>query len=611
MKENNEEIANSQIIEAKPIHSDINDQFQDQSHIDAKKYEAMEYGRMLKERTYTVDGKEAKAKSDSKEMSAVLEGLEGLNDVFDMVEFDTSSKATFVNAGMTILDMMKNVASRCDAYLAAKNPWFKEGKVRRDYVRKISERVGKDIIGMEDKLTAYWEQPEEEKVRIKSWTDFLNWERTVNYRNGEDGVTITHTGGGTSDVIVIEQNGKKKFFKKEDKLPPNKIEEVVADIEDEIISENEKGSMTQGSIDYYKVQFLERFGEEFPQKISYRVRFEALRDLEKTNDPYVDLKNALTGFFMYPRGVVADLLERVDLIEEDEKRQSVQKALGDLFVTIRKAFTSAGVGVDAACIDEGENLVKRNVATYKLADMLGIGHLIPKSEMATLEVDGKKMYGVMMDDAEGETYNDLTSDNPKPEYAGKIAHYTAEGFRDCFMLQILDVICGQIDRHELNRMLKLKQGKKNNIEVVGIKGIDSDMSFGNRSYSSILKSFPAFEDKNGLAFPISRDVATAILELDPAVLNYEMMGILNKEERKNLVDRLNGVKHAIKKRQAYEKSHRDEQSLFLSLEGWAEYANDIRMNAKDDRDMRQKYKKHTYVNLPLLSGKKINKPNVK
>lgn len=608
MKENNEELTNSQIIGSKSVITHIDDQLQAPSQMDAKKYEALEYGRMLKERTYTVEGKEAKAKSDSKEMNDVLEGLEALNDVFDMVEYDTSSKPLFINAGMTILDMMKNVASRCDAYLAAKNPWFKEGKVRKNYVRKISERVNKDIIGMEEKLKAYWLQPEEERARLKSWADFLNWERTVSYINGEDDVTISHTGGSTSDVFVIEQNGKKMFFKKEDKLPSGKIEELVADIEEELLSENEESAKTKGSVDYYKVQFLELFGEEFPRKVSYSLRFKGLRDIDTTKDPYTNMKNAMMNYSMYPHGEVGDLLERVELIEDEEKRQTVQKALGDLFETIRKSYITVGVGSDSANIEEGENLVKRNVATSRLAEMLGLGHLIPKSEMASIEVDGKKMYGVMMEDAGGEIYDDINSDKKLSEYGGKSFMYSVEGFKDSFMLQILDVICGQVDRHELNRMLKLKQGKDNKIRVVGVKGIDSDMSFGNKSYSGIIKAIPGFEDKNGLAYPISEDVATAILELDPAMLNYEMMGILNENERKSLIERLNGVKRAIRKRMDYEKNNKDAESMFLTDKGWEEYANQLRRDVKDDRDLRQKIKKNTYLEVSLLRGMTVKKP---
>lgn len=602
-------------LNAEPLFE--NKQEEDELNIEKTQYGAMAYSEELRNRTYTVEGKKASAKKNSKEMQELLDGMEGLNDTIDMMAFDISNKQDFVNSGMAIVDMMRLAASKCDAYLSAKNPWTREGKARKKLVKNLYERLSHDILLMEQKLRDFWTIPAEEQERIKSWGDFMNWERTVSYKDGADGVEISHTGGNTSDVIRIKKGDKTMYFKKEDELPPVDFDKMMSNRLSALTDTPENTVKEEGSVDFYKYNFMSAFAYEFPKSVTYQEIFKELRDIDTSGPSYNVMKKAMKYYGIADRGMVGSIIDSVEAIKDKAKKDTIKKALGDLFGEIRKEFISAEVATNSAQIQTGENLVKRNVATSRLAHLLNLDHLIPKSEMATIEVNNKKMYGVMMDEAQGEVEKDLldSSKKQKEEYKGQRLIYTPAAFRDCCHLQLFDAICGQIDRHRGNRVLNLKKAeithiktneKKTAYMVTKVQGIDSDMSFGNIDYSTIkyLKRSP--EDENGLRIPIARETAEAILQLEPEIVDYEMKGILNQTERKNLIDRITGVQGAIRKRMKFEARNPNVKSIFFEKsEDWQDYMEAQRKRIKENPGLGQKIDDNTCISSAILRGTKI------
>ena len=114
------------------------------------------------------------------------------------------------------------------------------------------------------------------------------------------------------------------------------------------------------------------------------------------------------------------------------------------------------------------------------------------------------------------------------------------------------------------------------------------------------------EDSNGLAAPaISEELAHTILELKPEMLNYEMMGLLNKKERKALVDRLKGLQNAIRKQQAYEKAHPEVPSKFISDDKWGEFRERCVKDLKGNVKKKKAFAKSSYLEPALIIGTKM------
>lgn len=133
-------------------------------------------------------------------------------------------------------------------------------------------------------------------------------------------------------------------------------------------------------------------------------------------------------------------------------------------------------------LDEGGvvNMSRRNVATSRMASLLGLEELIAKSQTVDItdEATGRLIRGNLMDQAEGIEYADASEDMIN----GKV---TSSFLRDVTNLQVLDVLCGQLDRHGGNMMYKVENGN-----ITGVQGIDNDAAFGtNVDVASTLDAF--------------------------------------------------------------------------------------------------------------------------
>ena len=54
----------------------------------------------------------------------------------------------------------------------------------------------------------------------------------------------------------------------------------------------------------------------------------------------------------------------------------------------------------------------------------------------------------------------------KEEHKDKLITYTGNAIKDSLNLQVLDILCGQTDRHSGNRMSKIVETKKKGVYAV-------------------------------------------------------------------------------------------------------------------------------------------------
>lgn len=131
-------------------------------------------------------------------------------------------------------------------------------------------------------------------------------------------------------------------------------------------------------------------------------------------------------------------------------------------------------------------LANRNLAMYEVDKLLG-GSLIPPTFKAT----HRGVEGIAMQKVEGHTgmyhkfgarddnpmmRNDRSKDEKAEDLAAMQLPQVKQGLANLYML---DIICGQVDRHAGNYILEVVNGK-----IVGVKGIDNDLAFG-KDYDDI------------------------------------------------------------------------------------------------------------------------------
>lgn len=193
-----------------------------------------------------------------------------------------------------------------------------------------------------------------------------------------------------------------------------------------------------------------------------------------------------------------------------------------------------------------ERLDQRNSAMSAVADMLGSPNVIAKSTPMTILRDGKVVEGTFMESAEGTDIKhpgkqDMWLRNKREYHFGE-----PDTLKQLAELQVLDYICGNIDRHRSN-MLYLFEEKDGKVCLTKITGIDNDDSFG----TNLLD-----DEDTGLTFQpgvtainvISSGQANVIHNLNKDVLKEVLLPYeLTDQEIDAVWDRTNCLKKEIKR----------------------------------------------------------------
>lgn len=178
-----------------------------------------------------------------------------------------------------------------------------------------------------------------------------------------------------------------------------------------------------------------------------------------------------------------------DVLLEDPK-------LGrEMFDTMKAAGTASAsdyvgsFGGDTSGVNE---LTSRNIASSRIAELLGIGGIIAHSERMVVRSGDQETTGCFMELAQGmdTRSGDYVSQRglnqvellPSRTKGGPDRFYQTGSFlRDMTTLEVLDYLCAQNDRHSGNMLYRLSPADENGKrQVIGLQGIDNDLSFGGR-----------------------------------------------------------------------------------------------------------------------------------
>ena len=213
-------------------------------------------------------------------------------------------------------------------------------------------------------------------------------------------------------------------------------------------------------------------------------------------------------------------------------------------VNLWKHADSLRMGLSNARFNKKDKseLTSRNIATSRIAELLGVGNLIAHSEKMTVKMDGKEVTGSFMEFAEGIDMAETTdrsqlrvSSETKLDMTGQIAKESAN-------LKLLDVICGQVDRHVGNFFTKVSEvGDDGKRTAVGIQGIDNDLSFSRNI---------RFKSRSGELEDITFVDAEFMRKLSVLTRNqveYAVGDLLNSVEIDAFMERVELVKNHVEK----------------------------------------------------------------
>ena len=513
-------------------------------------------------------------------MKPILDHLNSLDTLLDNA----------VNLAKTeeIQNEFREICLACEKYIRHRNPWTDEGKARKQMVQDIYEQVKTESLRFSVRVEQLSKNPVENGP--KTWLDILREVRTEKFEDGVDGAKVTIGGAGTSKVYIVEKNGKKQYFKETEKLPSGDYDvltsEAISLAQDELRAyeadnrhtkkdkEDFSSKITQKSnalkavMDCLKYLFkdfdsINDFFDDHrdPDEIMDGIEEILEQELEKKKLEEEQLKQKQRD--KKPKDTVLEDHIRIfkDIVAKKNDIGSVYSYVSETLHEISKKARCHGIAVNSAVIKENADLSRRNVASARMAKLLGLNgeehNLIADSKLADVIINGKTMHGILMDEASG-----VVLPNYRKHSVFK-TRYSADAFRSLLNLQIYDIIMGQVDRNTSNYLGTIKEDKMTgSCEVLNITGIDNDMCGGVLRYSEIF-----IQGKNGynqirnivvdnsLQPPaIEKELADNIMKLTPEIIHFQFCDIFDKDERRALIDRLSEVQKVIK---ILKKKHQD------------------------------------------------------
>ncbi len=235
---------------------------------------------------------------------------------------------------------------------------------------------------------------------------------------------------------------------------------------------------------------------------------------------------------------VDDWLEKY---ENMPKEPVFKKLMEKLSVEVHRLNNLHGLYKKSG-IEKGDIIAKRASAMTDVAMELGYPDLLANSYRLTLSRNGEQIPGVFIEAADLETVDkskwridDPIFEMPENEFDNpKFLKSLAD-------LQILDYLCGNIDRHKGNFFVRQDISDPEKPHLIGVQGIDNDLSFG-----------VVFGGEQQLArqenlMVISSEMAEAILKLTDNKLKEIMKknGIKDKDQLDFAQERLHGLKSRI------------------------------------------------------------------
>ena len=217
---------------------------------------------------------------------------------------------------------------------------------------------------------------------------------------------------------------------------------------------------------------------EDPNNAPYKDVLRAMRDYYVSSTQF----DHLTSFPFMPDAVPYEEMglsseRRDELINDD----NFSRLLRDISTLNRNQNTRIGME-DRIGATRGQRIDLRNVAMSEIGDVLGVPKLLARSVPAKVELDGRIVDGVFMEEAEGIDYMKAEPGTAMASITEEMAPevFNTEGLKDLADMQILDYICLNQDRHRGNMFYRFEGLETGHPRFLGVQGIDNDLAFGTR-----------------------------------------------------------------------------------------------------------------------------------
>ncbi len=487
--------------------------------------------------------KGGRGKTSSSEYQGVLDCLKSLNELTNLSfsnEYSKNYKLLF-----SMFQAHGKLLASCDTYLSKSRSFTDAGRHRKAVVSTLRNMLEADMPGLAGMMERMHSLPLKEQASL-TWEAIYKESRTRKIKIDNINNLKKASGGVISSVLTIdsnESNGVSGFFKE---------------------SEN----------------ITNFFGKKEQNKLEAQESFAKTIEKFPLNDKlYKKVKDCL-----YPVSLENRLRAgEIDDINFEEKKtltkfQKTWENQHESYRRMKDQLDDVGAGIDKGAKYKFQ---ERNIATSRIANLLGLQGLVVNSELAEISYaeggETKTKQGLLMSAAEGtaagktkpsgrrfaavngnEKFESIESES----YGYAFSDVTNNFQREMSNLDILDYVCGQDDRHEGNFFVK----KDENGKFDGVVGIDNDSAFGkgrNENKELIEANEKAYDNhefgggtktgrskgvisKGKLVQPhIDAELAERVLTIDKDMIKYTLMDLIEPQNIEACWLRLQQLQKAI------------------------------------------------------------------
>ena len=239
---------------------------------------------------------------------------------------------------------------------------------------------------------------------------------------------------------------------------------------------------------------------------------------------------------------IAEEIGKVNGFSAEQVKQALgPKALDTFAKELKKIAFDVYIKADEVKMTDQTRIDKKNTGMSIVADVLGVSNVICHAQpMKVKTSDGKIIDGTFMALADGVDPNNPTMEAKKVD-RNSLKNTDGRGLEAIADLQVLDYICGNVDRHGRNLFYQFDEDGK----LIGVQGIDNDTSLGTdipQQVKERVRNMPVCH----IMAAISKKTAEKIMQIKPEELAFALRGTVDEESIEACANRLRVVQGAIK-----------------------------------------------------------------
>ena len=453
--------------------------------------------------------------------------------MYEPIEIKGKDKqARLESAGDQIAALQDEIGAAiesCEDYVKLKFGWGKKKKAAKVLVEETVKILREDYKKLDGRIAQLMYRAAAGEM---TFGELLGDARATVIDLDREKEKLGKTGANMSDVITVGEGAEKLFYKEEETLL------LTTDVFRQKFMTTKDAQMKYGKL-------LPLLRDAQNMSLNKQLEFP---ELEMVSGVMSDLimryaEAAKTGNFeandTRTQMLIGDSSKQLEMIGLSVKE--ISSLLREVAPEMMKSVVAFENLTDTAKISVGSKIAVRNVATSRMASLLGAGDLVVKSTTALVQEKGKQQRkGIVMERARGRAAAELDSTRAETKVT-----YTPDAVRQLVNLHLLDLICGQTDRHMNNYFVTTNQQG----QIDGIQGIDNDVAFGELSGEKIKRKNGHLLGTESMNLPVvDAEMYETICSLTSEVIQVNFADLLSQKEIHAMIDRVRTVREYLTKR---------------------------------------------------------------